>query len=256
MQNYKAIIEYVGTNYSGFQIQPSRKTVAGEVERAIFELTKQVVSIIGSGRTDAGVHSKGQLINFSLKRRKNGEYFNILQIKEGLNSYLKNEEITVLKVNYAQEGFNARFHSYKRIYEYLILNRREFSPILKNRVWQVRKKIEVKKMQEDANLLLGEHNFTSFRNVDCQAKSPIKIIESIKILRKKDDLISIKIEAPSFLHNQVRIIVGTLVDLNAGKLEDIREVLLAKDRTKAGQTAPSCGLYFMKVYYREANEAN
>lgn len=235
----------MGTPYCGFQIQNEEKTVAGEIQKAVFALSGETIHIIASGRTDAGVHAYGQVIDFELNKK-----IEAFALMDGLNHFLRSEEVKIIDLKKVKQKFHSRFDAKTRSYEYLILNRRPESPILKNRVWHVKRKLNLSLMKEAAPYLIGKHDFTSFRSTECQSKSPIKKIDKISFSISKD-IIKMKISAPSFLHNQVRIIIGTLVNVGKEKYapEEIKKILGAKSREAAGITAPACGLYFFKVKY-------
>ncbi len=245
MYRYKATIEYLGVNYQGFQLQKQGKTIASCLNEAILRLTGEIITVKASGRTDSGVNAEGQVIHFDLKKK-----LKPYQITDGLNFYLRTEDISVLKSSLVKKDFDSRRMAKERFYQYLILNRASPSPILNNRAWHIRKVLNLAKMREASKYLIGIHDFSSFRNSECQAKSPIKAINNI-IISKKNDIIKIKISAPSFLHNQIRIIVGSLIDIGKGKhpVEKMSEILEQKSRKAAGMTAPSRGLYFIKVKY-------
>ena len=251
MPRYKATIEYNGTFYYGSQIQnhnsnnKSYITVVEDLQQAIFNFSQQKVNIVSAGRTDAKVHAKGQVVHFDLQKS-----YQPYQVMAGLNFHLKASNIVILQIIKATKNFHARFSAKERSYEYIIQNRSAPALLLRNRCWHIRDKLDLQIMKLGATLFIGKHDFSSFRNSECQAKSAIKVINDIKIT-KKSDLIIIKVKAPSFLHNQIRIIVGTLVELGKGKLTiaQIQDIFAKKDRSFAGPTAPACGLYFMRVRY-------
>lgn len=249
---WKITVEYDGTPYAGWQKQNNEKTVQGELERAIKAFTEQDVSIQGSGRTDAGVHAYGQVVHFDLEKE-----FDPRTVMRAINAHLRKELICVLKAEKVAPDFSARFHATLRSYQYKILVRYSgLSSLDKNRVWCTNTDLDVDKMREASKYLLGLHDFTSFRSAECQAKSPIRSIEKIdfKVENRNngDKEITMFIEARSFLHHQVRNIMGSLKFVGEGKWEPIRmkEVLEAKDRTLAGPKAPAQGLYFDFVRYK------
>lgn len=245
MPRYKAIIEYDGTDFSGWQRQKDVLSVQQLLEEAIERFSEEVVTTRAAGRTDAGVHAKGQVVHFDLSKD-----YPIKNIREGINFHLKTDAISMLEVEKTDEEFDARFSAKKRFYQYRIINRSSPLAINKNRAWHVREKLDIKKMQEAANILIGKHDFTSFRATQCQAKSPLKTLDNINITEHNEEIL-INFDAPSFLHHMVRNIVGTLKLVANGKIskEDVKEMLDAKDRSAAGPTAPAHGLYFMKVEY-------
>lgn len=259
---YKIIIEYDGTNYEGWQKQTGRFTIQSSLEQAIKLVTKEEVEVFGSGRTDSGVHALGQVAHFDIKKD-----FEPQKLMSAINFYLKSEfvskigckyllinmktqDISVIKCEIVDNDFHARFSAKKRYYEYRILNRRQPTALLNNRVWQIFKELNINNMQEAAKFLIGKRDWSSFRDSQCQAKSPIKTIDKATIFKNNDEII-FKIEAKSFLHHMVRNIVGTIVDVGLEKtsLQQFQEIIDAKDRTKAGPTAPPQGLYFIKVDY-------
>lgn len=247
LSRFKITIEYDGTNLLGWQKQLDGPSVQESIEKAIFTFSHQEVEVYGSGRTDAGVHALGQVAHFDLETEMN-EY----KLREAINALLRQMKvnIAVLEVEKTHNDFNARFDAIKRSYIYRILNRCAPSPLNANRVWHVGQSLNIDKMFEASKHLLGEHDFTSFRATACQAKSPIKTIDKIEITKKGDE-IEFYFEARSFLHHQVRNMVGTLKEVGEGKIpsEDIKKILEEKDRAKAGATAPACGLYLYKIWY-------
>lgn len=243
--NYKAIIEYDGTKYYGSQIQHDKTTVAKEIYDAIYKFSRETVQLIFAGRTDAGVHARGQVIGFKLSKN-----YPLYKITDALNFFLRGKNIVIIRVYNVSDDYHVRFNAKERIYEYLILNRRSPAILLKKRCWHVKYKLNIVNMRKAATLLIGRHDFSSFRNSECQSKSPVRTISNI-VISKKNNIIKLTFSAPSFLHNQVRIITGTLVEIGSGKLEadDILEILSKKNRKFAGQTAPAYGLYLSKVKY-------
>jgi tRNA pseudouridine38-40 synthase len=244
---YKLIIEYDGSSYCGLQkqIDISRKSIAEVLELAVFKLTQTEVKIIASGRTDAGVHALGQVIHFDLNKN-----FDCHKIVMGLNNYLRGEAVAVLDCEIVAENFHARFEAKMRHYLYRIVNRRAPLILQKNRAWHVAQKLDAEAMREGAKFLIGNHDFSSFRDAECQASSPIRTISKIEI-RQEGEEILIEVSAKSFLHHLVRNMVGTLVWVGLGKMKamEVREILAAKNRTKSGPNAPACGLYFLRADY-------
>lgn len=247
INRFKLTIEYDGTNYCGFQKQKNLpiKSVEETLENAIFSLTGQRVKIVASGRTDTGVHALGQVIHFDLNKD-----FDPYKIISGLNFYLKDEEISVISAIKVDENFHARLSAKMRHYRYEIINRQSKLTLDKNRAYLVVPALNIQAMQQGANFLIGRHDFTSFRDAECQAQSPVRSIKSI-LISQKDDKIFIDVSAKSFLHHMVRNIVGTLiwVGKNRIKPQDVEDILKAQDRSKSGPNAPSCGLYFLKCEY-------
>mgnify|MGYP006111066669 FL=1 len=244
MFNFKITIEYDGTNYVGWQKQDNGLSIQEAIEDAIFKLTAEKINLFGAGRTDSGVHALGQVAHFNLKKN-----FKIDNIRDGLNQHLRPQPIAILKVAKVHQDFHARFSAIKRTYEYVITNRRPPLTINKNKSWGVFKKLDIQKMKFEAQFFIGKHNLQAFRSIHCQSSSSVKTIDDIKILDKNND-IYIRVSARSFLHSQVRIMVGTLVDIGKGKIKNsIKKIIKDKDRSDAGITAPACGLYLLKIEY-------
>jgi tRNA pseudouridine38-40 synthase len=250
MQTYKLTIEYDGTGLLGWQKQKEDFSVQGCIEQAIYKFCQQNIDVFCSGRTDAGVHALGQVASISFET-KHSEY----QVKEAINFYLrrivpKHAAISILSIELSEPDFHARFSAKRRYYQYRIINRRSQLTIGRKYSYHVAQELNVDKMQDAATALIGTHDFSSFRAAECQAKSPVKSIDEIKI-NQSGELITFDINAQSFLHHQIRNIVGTLVQAGKGKWtkRDVERILAAKDRRKAGATAPAHGLYFMKVDY-------
>lgn len=245
--NYKLTLEYDGTNYCGWQKQTDieQKSVEEVLQKAIFQLSQEQPKIIVSGRTDAGVHALGQVVNFDLEKK-----FDPYKLIMGLNNYLREEKVVILNCEIIDENFHARFNTKMRHYRYLIINRRAPLTLQKNQAYHVSVKLDVTMMKEAAKFLIGKHDFTSFRDAQCQASSPIRTLKKITI-KESGDEISIEVSAKSFLHHMVRNIVGTLIWVGLGKITavDVKKILEAKDRKKSGPNAPACGLYFTKVEY-------
>lgn len=246
---YKLIIEYCGSSYHGFQMQHENhiKTIEGQLAKAFKNFTQNDVEIFASGRTDSGVHAIAQTIHVDLAKK-----FSSHQMIMGLNFYLKDEEICVIDAEIVDENFNARFNATMRHYRYAILNRKAPAIIDKNRVWHVGgKKLDIFAMQKASEYLLGEHDFSAFRDAECQALSPIRTIKNIKIFSDDNEKIFVEVSAKSFLHHMVRNIVGTLVWVGKNKIsvDEIKNILESRDRSKSGPNAPSCGLYFLKTDY-------
>lgn len=244
---YKLTIEYDGTNYCGFQKQNTieQKSVEGVLNDAIFKLTQETPKITACGRTDAGVHALSHVVHFDLNKE-----FEPYQMICGLNSYMLEDDVSVLNCEIVDDNFHARFNAKMRHYRYILINRLAPLSLQRNRAWRVAKKLDLEAMNKGAQYLIGQHDFTSFRDTDCQAKSPIRTIEKINIIQNGEEIF-IDVSAPSFLHHMVRNIVGTLVWVGIGKIksQDIEEILKAKDRTKSGPNAPACGLYFSGVEF-------
>lgn len=246
-QRYKITIEYDGTNYCGFQKQfdVEKKSVEEVLENVIFKMTQENVKIFACGRTDAGVHALGQVVHFDLEKK-----FQDYQIIFGLNNYLNGEDVAVIDCELVGENFHARFDSKQRAYKYKIVNRKAPLILQKNRAWHVAKSLDIAAMRAAAEFLIGTHDFSAFRDAECQGKSPIKTIDEIKIIAD-DEEIEIIVKAKSFLHHMVRNIVGTLVYVGLNKFEvsNIKNILESKNRQKSGPNAPAYGLYFLRSVY-------
>ena len=244
MNNYKLTIEYDGTNFVGWQQQKNGNSIQSAIQKAILELSGERVEVNGAGRTDAGVHAYGQVASFSIKKKIDTDV-----IRDGLNQHLRPQLISIQKAEQVDEDFHARFSAKKRWYKYKIINRRAPLTIDVNHAWCVFKKLDITKMKNESSFFIGQHDLNAFRSVYCQSKSSIKTIENIKITQEDENII-IEIGARSFLHSQVRIMVGTLVDIAKGNInKSIKEIINNKKREEAGQTAPPRGLYLLKVEY-------
>ena len=244
MFNFKIIVEYDGTDYVGCQRQDNGFSSQEAIENAIFKLTGEKIIIFGAGRTDAGVHALGQVAHFNLKKE-----FKADNIRDGLNQYLRPQPIAILSAEIVNDEFHSRFSAIKRTYKYIITNRRSPLTINKNKSWGVFKKLDIGKIEFQAKYFIGRHNLEAFRSAHCQSNSALKTIDAISITNKHNDII-ITISAKSFLHSQVRIMVGTLVEVGKGKIiKSIKDIIEEEKRSQAGITAPACGLYLAKVEY-------
>lgn len=248
MPRYKITIEYDGTPFYGWQKQKGGSSVQETLEEAIFLLCGNRAETFVGGRTDAGVHALGQVCHFDLEKN-----YPAYVIQDALNAYLRNignSYISVIAVQEVEISFHARFSATKRAYVYKILNRRAPSPLLCKRVWHVVLPLDVERMQEGAQFFLGHHDFTTFRAAECQASSPFKTMDVCEI-QKKEHLIEVHVESRSFLHHQVRNMVGalSLVGLKRWAPLDIKKALDARDRKKGGPTAPPQGLYLKYITY-------
>jgi tRNA pseudouridine38-40 synthase len=242
---YKISIEYEGTGYSGWQKQPNAKSIQGEVEKSLQQFSQEKVVTHGMGRTDAGVHAIAQIAHFDLEKEWDPD-----TVLQGINYFLKPQPIVITVCEIVSNDFHARHSAKNRTYQYVILNRFSNPALDKNRAWHVSKKLDVQKMEEASKILIGKHDFTSFRTTLCEAKSPIKTIEYIHF-NTEGERITIEICAESFLHHMVRNIVGFLELVGSSKktTKDLQEYLEANDVHVIKYTAPSCGLYFTKVEY-------
>ncbi|QGR02501.1 tRNA pseudouridine(38-40) synthase TruA [Ehrlichia ruminantium] len=243
---YKITIEYDGSNFIGWQKQHHASNSIQEIlEEAIFKFSKQYVTVHAAGRTDAGVHALGQVAHFDLAAD-----FDTYIVRNAINYHLISNPIVVVHVEKTNTDFHARFSAKMRHYVYKIINRYSPLTIDYNRAWLVRTPLNVENMIKAICYIKGNHNFSSFRAKCCQSKSPVKTIDNLTITYSHP-YIDINISAISFLHHQVRIIVGTLVECGKGNFspEHIKNIIDAKDRSYAGVTAPPYGLYFVKVDY-------
>jgi len=245
MTRYRILVEYDGGPFAGWQMQENAPTIQASLEEAGFKISGEHIRMDGAGRTDAGVHALGQVAHFDMEKD-----FSPDQLRDALNFHLRPLPISVLEAQIVEPDFHARFGARSRHYLYLICNRRARLAIHLNRVWLVNRPLDDIKMHEAAQILVGRHDFTSFRATLCQSASPIKTLDRLSVSRQGDN-IHIEADARSFLHHQVRNIVGSLAMVGAGKWnkEDIVRILAAKDRAQAGPTAPPEGLYLTRVQY-------
>jgi tRNA pseudouridine38-40 synthase len=248
MPRYKCTVEYDGRPYHGWQSQPGVPTVQDAIEEAIRPLNKgELLRTQVSGRTDAGVHALGQVCHFDLEKD-----YDANAVMMAVNHYLKPQPIALVKVEKVTEEFHARFSSKARSYMYRLVNRRTPMALDQGRAWGYFKELDVEAMNEAAQLLLGTHDFSTFRDSECQAKSPIKTMDRLVVLREGGPQeIRFYTKSRSFLHHQVRNMVGslTLVGKGAWSLDDFQRALEARDRRAGGPTAPADGLYFVEVDY-------
>lgn len=247
VQRYKITVEYDGTGLLGWQKQLDGPSVQEYLEKAVFGFLGQNTEVYGAGRTDAGVHALGQVAHFDLETS-----IDPFRVREAMNAHLRNLDapVSVLKAELVDENFNARFSAKGRSYIYRITNRRSPLVLDKYRSWWVYVPLDVEKMRAGAQFLLGHHDFTSFRAAKCQAKSPVKTLDKLDIVQNGEN-IAFYVEARSFLHHQVRNMVGTLKLVGDGHLapEDIKTILESKNRASAGPTAPAHGLYLNQIAY-------
>ena len=244
MPNYRIDIEYDGTNFVGWQSQENGNSIQGLLEDALTKLIAENVTIFGAGRTDAGVHAFQQVATFTTIKDVSTDI-----IRDGLNQHLRPHPISILCATMVSNDFHARFSAKLRFYEYRIINRRPPLTIEHNRAWCVHKILNFNKMLHESSFFIGKHDLNAFRSSHCQSKTSLKTINSFNMKKNSENII-ISISAQSFLHSQVRIMVGTLVDIGKGLLKkSIEDIIISKDRAQAGQTAPSCGLYLKKIEY-------
>jgi tRNA pseudouridine38-40 synthase len=245
MPRFKLIIEYDGTPFSGWQIQANARSVQAELARAIESLSGEHAVPRGAGRTDAGVHARGQTAHFDLARPFPPE-----TVRDALNFHLRPAPVAILDCEIVDESFDARFSAKARHYVYRIVNRRAPLMLDRDRAWHVGIPLNAEAMQEAAQCLPGRHDFTTFRSAQCQAKSPLRTLDRLEVKRDGEDIL-ISASARSFLHHQVRSMAGSLKLAGEGKWQaaDVRRALEARDRAACGPVAPACGLYFTKVDY-------
>lgn len=249
MPRYKLTLEYDGTGLVGWQRQTTGPSVQEALEDAVVQLTGRHSEAAAAGRTDAGVHATAQIAHVDVEKPLAPD-----AVRDGLNYWLRGEDrassVIVLKAELAPEGFHARFSATGRRYLYRIANRRAAPVLDVNRVWWVPKPLDAEAMHEAAQRLLGHHDFTSFRAVECQARSPMKTLDVLSVVRIGEE-IRIEAAARSFLHRQVRNMAGTLKLVGEGKWEPAKmtEILQARERSAAGSTAPAFGLYLTGVSY-------
>ena len=245
MRNIRLTIEYDGKDYNGWQKQPNKLNIQGEIERAIFNIMHEEVDLIGSGRTDAGVHSLGQVANF-----KTNSNFPIEKMPIALNSQLKNS-IVIKKAEEVDERFHSRYNAKNKTYRYIINNSKTGTAIYRNLEYCYPFELDVEKMQEAANYFEGEHDFKAFKSSGTSGKNSVRTIYKAEV-KKDGERIIIELTGNGFLYNMVRIISGTLLDVGLGKIkpEEISEIIESKNRQNAGKTLPAHGLYLVCVEYK------
>ncbi|MGA3308968.1 MAG: tRNA pseudouridine(38-40) synthase TruA [Xanthobacteraceae bacterium] len=245
MPRYKLTIEYDGTPFVGWQVQDNGASVQGVLVDAIAGFTGERVAVQGAGRTDAGVHALGQVAHADLAKD-----WDIDTVRDAINFHLRPHPIAVLAAERVTETFDARFSAIKRHYLYRIVNRRADLALDQHRAWRVGRPLDGAAMHEAAQKLVGRHDFTTFRAAECQAKSPVKTLDRLDVACDGED-VRICASARSFLHHQVRSMVGSLVHVGEGKwsTDDLASALAARDRAACGQVAPPQGLYLVRVEY-------
>ena len=246
MHRYQILIEYVGTNFIGWQIQSKGQSIQKFVQIKISKLLKEKINLVGSGRTDSGVHAIEQSAHFDCKKKIQ----NLDKFLQSINYFLNIKLVSIINIKKRRLNFHARFSAKQRIYTYIIFNRISSPSIEKNRGWHIRKKLDLKLMKKGAKKLLGTHDFSTFRSSSCNAKSPIRTMKLIKIVKTKSK-IEIKFKSQSFLQQQVRSMVGCLKYLAEGKwdLKKFDKVFKSKKRILCAPPAPSHGLFLEKVIY-------
>ena len=245
MARYKVKVEYDGTSFVGWQFQKNGISVQEVLQKAIFNFSKEKVIVTGAGRTDSGVHALAQVAHFDLKKKIEKKFF-----LSALNQHIGSKPVTILKINKTKKKFHARFDAKKRTYVYVIINRQSPLTLQKNKAWHIRKKLNIHAMKEGAKLLLGTHDFSTFRSSSCGAKSPIKTMDNISIKKNKDKIV-LKFTSKSFLQQQVRSMVGCIKYLGEGKwnIDNFKKAFQSKNRLKCAPPAPACGLFLRKVLY-------
>ena len=245
MQRYKIKIEYEGTSFVGWQFQKNGTSVQKILQDAIFLFSQEKTVVNGAGRTDSGVHAEEQVAHFDLKKKIEKKKF----IK-GINKYIGNYPISVLEVRKVSRKFHSRYDAKQRVYRYIIVNRSSRLSLLKNKAWHISKNLNILKMKKGSNMLVGTHDFSTFRSSSCSANSPIKTLKKAKI-KKRDNKIFIDFVSKSFLQQQVRSMVGCLKYLGEGKwsLKKFQKVFLSKTRSNCAPPAPAQGLYLAKIKY-------
>ena len=244
MKNIKLTIEYDGKDFNGWQKQPNKLNIQGEIERAISEITGEEIDLIASGRTDAGVHSLAQVANFKVNSN-----FPVEKYPIALNSKLK-KSIRIQKAEEVEERFHSRYNCKQKTYRYIINNSEHGSAIYKNLEYHIPNKLDIEEMKKAIKYFEGEHDFKGFKASGTSSKSSVRTIYKTDI-RTEGERIIIELTGNGFLYNMVRIIAGTLVDVGLEKIkpEEIPQIIESKDRTKAGKTLPPYGLYLIKVEY-------
>ena len=245
MPRYKLTIEYDGAPFVGWQIQDNGVSVQGVLRDAIAAFCGEAVDVRGAGRTDAGVHAFGQVAHIDLSKAWDTD-----TVRDAINAHLRPQPIAVLEAAFVADDFDARFSARRRHYLYRIVNRRAALALDAGRAWRVPRLLDIAAMQEGARHLLGHHDFTTFRAAECQAKSPMKTLDRFDVEREGDE-VRIFAAARSFLHHQVRSMVGSLVQVGDGKWlpDDMALALAARDRKACGPVAPADGLYLVRVDY-------
>jgi tRNA pseudouridine38-40 synthase len=245
MPRYRITIEYDGTPFVGWQMQAGGLSVQGTVTAAIAAFCGEQVTLQGAGRTDAGVHALGQVAHFDLAGTPDAD-----TVRDALNAHLRPHPIAIVRAESVADDFDARFSAKRRHYLYRIVNRRADLTLERGRAWRIARTLDADAMHAAAQRLVGRHDFTTFRAAECQAKTPVKTLDRLDVERR-GDRIEIRASARSFLHHQVRSMVGSLAWVGEGKwsADDLGAALAARDRAACGQVAPAEGLYLVSVDY-------
>jgi tRNA pseudouridine38-40 synthase len=245
MRNIRLLIEYDGTDYLGWQVQPKGPTVQGMIEEKLARITGETIHLIGSGRTDSGVHAFGQVANFKTKSQLPAH-----SIQKALNSLLP-PDIMIQRAEEVEEGFNARKQSKSKVYEYRILNRDLRSAFHHEYAWHIPQRLDLEEMKKATQILIGERDFSSFRSVGSPTRTAIRSVIRAEWKKGRDGFIRFEVEANVFFKQMVRAMVGTLVEVGKGKIdsEEFRKILDSRNRKEAGPTAPAHGLFLKEVKY-------
>ena len=246
MFTYQIKVEYIGSNFVGWQIQRNGLSIQEVLEKALSKFLKDKISVVGSGRTDAGVHASEQSAHFITQKKISDEIIFV----NSINFFLSKYPVAILSIKKRKKNFHARYSAKKRIYKYFIINRRSSLVLDKNKAWHIKRKLNLKIMKKGAKILKGKHDFTTFRSSSCESKSPIKTISKATV-EKINNKIVLTFVSKSFLKQQVRSMVGSLKYLGEGKwsLKDFKKALISKKRSMCAPTAPPYGLYLYKVKY-------
>jgi tRNA pseudouridine38-40 synthase len=250
MPRYRLTIEYDGQPYKGFQAQEVLPSVQGSIERAVKAFSGQTLRLQAAGRTDTGVHATGQVIHIDLERDWRPEV-----VRDALNAHLMPEPIAVIDAQVAEGDWHARFSAIERRYIYRILNRKSPPALDRGKVWHLKKPLDAQAMHDAAQVLIGNHDFTTFRHMQCQAKSPIKTMDVARVWREGEQVL-LEFASRSFLHRQVRSMTGTLTEVGIGRWSaaDVKAALEARDRRACGPVAPADGLYLVGVKYESGTD--
>jgi tRNA pseudouridine38-40 synthase len=245
MPRYRLLLEYDGGPYAGFQAQANHPSVQGALEAAVLAFSGETVRIHAAGRTDSGVHATGQVAHVDLERA-----WPAATVRNALNAHLRAEAVVVLEAEEAPADWHARFSAIERRYLYRILNRHSPPGLERGRVWHLRKPLDAGAMHAAAQVLTGRHDFTTFRDVNCQSKSPVKTLDEVAVVREGDE-VRLTFRARSFLHRQVRSMTGSLAEVGLGRwtAADLKAALEARDRDACAPVAPAQGLYLTGVGY-------
>ena len=246
MNRYQILIEYVGTNFRGWQVQSKGKTIQGQIQEKISKLLKEQIILFGSGRTDTGVHAIEQSAHFECKN----EIYQTDKFLKSINFFLNKQDITILKIKRKSNNFHARFSAKMRIYRYIIFNRFSEPVLEKNRGWHIIKKLDLESMKKAAKKLIGTKDFSTFRASSCRAKSPIKTMKSVNV-KYSNNKIEIEFRSQSFLQHQVRSMVGCLKYVGEKKwsLKKFDFIIKSKKRNLCAPLAPPHGLYLTRIIY-------